>query len=273
MPKVHTTFQGQTTVHNLEDKPGGFTVLVHGQGIKIDVPTFVEINCRTTLRCMEDMNQNQWEWISTGDIFRTLWKEAFDFTHSGNGVPELPPTQLSDLLSSDPGVIHVAGMIVQGCEAGFEGKSAFFRNPETLLHPATERTIMSMFHEMLKLFGGRGTVTKVEKEPEQLEKLPEKKGKKGKKKGDVINIATPEQLAEEEAVFAQERANKDLEQTKSWLSKHALDAKIAALQPEVLEDESDPVVYTASQLLEEIDKQSDIGRQIVELFAAKRDGR
>ena len=40
-----------------------FTCIVHQQGIRVDIPEFVEINSRHTIDCMSKMNQRQWEHI------------------------------------------------------------------------------------------------------------------------------------------------------------------------------------------------------------------
>ena len=80
------------------------------------------------------------------------------------------PTTVAALNKMDMGMIHVAGMIILGCEAMFAGKNVFMRNPETYLHPATERYILGMFQKMLQLCGGKGTVTKTDKAPKNLTK-------------------------------------------------------------------------------------------------------
>lgn len=143
--------------------------MVHKQGIGVSVPGFVEISSRTTLKCMESMTQIQWEWISTGSLFKYLWKMSFDPTAQQGSVGEYIPATIEELNSGDPGVVHVAGMIVQGCEALMAGRNIFVRNPETLLHPVTERYIMGMFREMFKILGYRGTVQTVTQAPENIE--------------------------------------------------------------------------------------------------------
>lgn len=54
-----------------------FTCIVHQQGIRVDIPEFVEINSRHTIDCMSKMNQRQWEHISTGELFQHLFKTLF----------------------------------------------------------------------------------------------------------------------------------------------------------------------------------------------------
>ena len=42
-----------------------FTCIVHQQGIRVNIPEFVEINGRNTIECMEKMSQRAWAHIST----------------------------------------------------------------------------------------------------------------------------------------------------------------------------------------------------------------
>lgn len=253
--EVHTKAAGKTTIHNLESRPGGFTVLVHPQGIKVDVPSFVEVSCRTTIPCMEAVTQGEWEWMSQGDLFKMCWAEAFDFSHGGGKGEELigrtPPATIDELLDSDPGVIHVAGMIVQGCEAMFAGKNVFFRNPETLLHPATERYIVGMFHKMLELCGGRGTVTKTEADPDKVEEAPKPKRGRRKKEPDKQEPEDPEA-----------KTKKDKEHCLEWLSKFPKDKAVVG---------DGNLKYTAAQLTMEIQQDSLIGKRVIELFVQRRD--
>jgi hypothetical protein len=91
MPKLLVTTKGETQETWIEDKPGGFTLVVHDQGLRVDVPDFVEINPRNTIDCMAKMTQQQWDWISNGELFQTLFKMSFDHNHR-NGEIEIPNT-------------------------------------------------------------------------------------------------------------------------------------------------------------------------------------
>ena len=159
-----------------------FTCLVHQQGIRVDVPEFVEINSRTTIDVMSKMSQRAWEHISTGELFQHLFKKVFP-EEDGN-VPI--PATIDGLNKGDYGVIHVAGMIVQGCEAIFEGKTKlFFRNPEDTLHPKAERRIVEMFKDMAALAGAGDEVQVQEMPKEEMpkeEKPSEEKPKRKRKK-------------------------------------------------------------------------------------------
>lgn len=130
-----------------------FTVLVHQPGVRVDIPDSVEINGRNTIDCMAKMTQKQWEWISTGDLFKYLFNKVFEDT----GV--IAPANIQELNDGDFGTIHVCGIIIIGCEAVFAGKKRIFiREPETHLHPKIERTVMSMIYELIHLAGGEDVV-------------------------------------------------------------------------------------------------------------------
>lgn len=137
------------------------TVIVHQQGIRVNVPEFVEINSRNTISCMENMTQKAWEHISTGELFKTLFYKVFP---PEDGHIAIPVT-IEELNNGDFGVIHMAGLIVQSCEAIFDGKTKiFFRNPEDQLHPKAEQRIVSMMKTMMDLLGGGREVQVLEKD-------------------------------------------------------------------------------------------------------------
>ena len=144
-----------------------FTVLVHQQGIRVNVPDFVEINGRNTIDCMEKMSQLAWKHISTGQLFQILFREIFP---EEDGDVPIPAT-IAELNAGDFGVIHASGMITLGCEALFEGKTKlFFRTPEDHLHPKAERRIVSMFKKMQDLLAPgeeTGVATAIAPEPEK----------------------------------------------------------------------------------------------------------
>lgn len=124
------------------------TVIVHQQGIRVNVPDFVEINSRNTIDCMEKMNQKAWTHISTGELFKTLFFTIFP---AEDGDVQIPET-IEQLNNSDYGIIHASGIIVLGCEAIFEGKyKLFLRTPEDHLHPKAERRLINMINKMRDL--------------------------------------------------------------------------------------------------------------------------
>lgn len=57
MVKIVTTVNGEKTEHEIEPGPRNFTCIVHQQGLRVDVPEFIEINPKNTIACMEAMNQ------------------------------------------------------------------------------------------------------------------------------------------------------------------------------------------------------------------------
>ena len=151
-----------------------FTCIVHQQGIRVNIPEFVEINSRNTIDCMEKMNQRAWVHISTGQLFQILFREIFP---EEDGPVDIPLT-IEELNAGDFGVVHACGMIVLACEAYFEGKTKiFFRNPEDNLHPKVERRIVGMFMKMRDLLAPDaegGVATAVAPEPPKEEKPPKK---------------------------------------------------------------------------------------------------
>jgi hypothetical protein len=158
MEKIKITSKvsgGESQEHEIEPV-GGFTVVVHQQGIRVDVPNFVEVNSRNTIDCVQQLNATNWEWISTGDPFRIMYHLAMKDTD----IPE-PPKTIEELKESDFGVQHLCGLLILGSEAMMAGKNVFFRNPENFLHPKVERCFMMSFKAMLRLFGRRGEVKKV----------------------------------------------------------------------------------------------------------------
>ena len=250
MQKVLATSQGKTTEVDIPDKPGGINVIVHHQGIKVDVPEFVEINPRDTLDCMANMTQGQWEWVSTGPIFQELWKLSWDDGHA-SGQQTLPAT-IEELNNSDFGLIHVAGLITLGVEACIAGNSIFVRNPEIYLHPSTERCIMQMFHKMMELTGvGGGEVKVAEKDPPKIKKRKPKTKKRAKKK-----VAKKKEEPEPETPFG---AQDELKETVlKWLK--------CMSDPEKPFAQIGNQVYTKADMILEVANDTDVGRQMIEKF-------
>ncbi len=243
------------TTHIVDDEPvktehelnntTNFTVIVHQQGLKVDVPEFVTVDPQDTIRCMAEMTQKQWEWISTGGLFRHLWEEAFD---PSDRTP--PPKSIEVFNMGDMGLRHMAGMIVLGCEAIFAGRSVFFRNPETYLHPKTERYVATMLKKMLDITGSKGTVTTTEKEPEAFIK-EDLQG--GEPLSSVMENLEAESKAEVET---------DRDQTLFWLKCMEPTKELAELNGERL---------TVERLLQEVTNDTDIGRWLIAQFVQLRD--
>lgn len=148
---THIDEQGNPVQNKFELESKDFAIILHQQNLKVDVLEFVEVNPQDTIQCIDRMKQNEWEWVSSGKLFKTLWNEAFDPSDRIK-----PPALIAVLNLGDLGLRHIAGMITLGCEAAFAGRSVFFRNPETYLHPKTERYIATMLHTMLERCSGKG---------------------------------------------------------------------------------------------------------------------
>lgn len=233
------------TDHEIEGSPRNFTVIVHQQGIKVEVPEFVEIDPQDTIRCMSEMTQKQWEWISTGGLFSELWKEAFDPSDRMD-----PPKSIEMLNMTDMGIRHMAGMIVLGCEACFQGRSVFFRNPETYLHPKTERYVGGMLQKMLNISGNSGTVT------ETAEDAPKEKE---------FNIDLAGDIKQEISTIEKEKNRPvDTELTLKWLGCMEAGKDIVERNGERL---------TVEQLTDEVTNNTDLGRWFVDKFVELRDGK
>jgi hypothetical protein len=137
---------GEKTEHELGDLP--LTVVCHQQGIKVDAPDCVEIGARQTIPCVEALNQSQWDWLSTGPIFKDLFGIAFK-----DQDIEIPAS-VDDLKHGDLGIVHISGMIILAVEACMAGKNIFLREPEMHLHPKTQASVMSMINRLMELMGG-----------------------------------------------------------------------------------------------------------------------
>lgn len=121
----------------IPDQP--FQVIVHQEEINVQVPAFVEISAEDTLACIKALNGKQWQHMSTGQLFRLCWYKFFEHTES---LALKTPTTVEALHASSTGMRHIAGLIILACEALFEGKNIFLKNPETFVHPKTERTLV-----------------------------------------------------------------------------------------------------------------------------------
>lgn len=159
MTEIITTAKGKKQTLEIEEQP--FTLLVAQQGIKIDVPEAVlEIDGMKTLQCIQSLTQKDWAYVSTSPMFIHMFNIVFPHEQKNNkGTPmfeavEIPKT-IEELLDADYGVQHVCGMIILIGEAVFKAQDdnrkikIFIRNPETHLHPSTERTIVGMFKAFL----------------------------------------------------------------------------------------------------------------------------
>ncbi len=137
----------------IPDRP--FQVIVHPDDINVQVPTFVEISAEDTLACVKALNDTQWAHMSTGQLFRACWYKFFEHTESL--ALNVPPT-VAALHTSSTGMRHIAGLIILACEAMFDGKHVFLKNPETFLHPKTERSLVGGILFMRALVQGGDSI-------------------------------------------------------------------------------------------------------------------
>lgn len=133
-------------------KSTGFACLVPRSGIRVDVPGFLEVNAHTTISCVQGLkDERYWQHVSTGPLFQDLFKDVFEER------TKIPIT-LQDLKESGFDVQHVAGMIMLSCEAIFASTKEnpsrlFYREPETHLHPAEARCLMTMINKLRRMMG------------------------------------------------------------------------------------------------------------------------
>ncbi len=129
--------------------PDGFACIVRPQGMAIKIPSHTEINARTTVDYMMALDQRKWTHISTGPLFREFFNDVF------GDIPGVKiPESVEDFPDVDLGVLHVSGLIITAFEAMCErGEKIFIRDPETHLHPAASRCLMTMIHKLRRLGG------------------------------------------------------------------------------------------------------------------------
>jgi hypothetical protein len=149
MTRIIAKVEGKATEHDLPEQP--LTVVVHDPSIKIEVPEVPLVDIKATTQCMEQMSQRAWEHISTGPLFQHLFNALFQ-----DREVRLPPTISTLLADYDEGVIHACGLIILLVEARLAGKRKMFvKNPETHLHPATQRRIVDVLR-MIQSIPGDG---------------------------------------------------------------------------------------------------------------------
>jgi DNA topoisomerase VI subunit B len=236
MALITTTADGVVQNHDLPDNP--LTVIAHPQGIRVDVPEFVEINPKNTIRTMEDMTQTEWQYISNGDLFKELWNTVFP----GDKAIKIPTT-IEELNSGDMGCAHVAGMIVLACEALFEGKKVFFRTPETYLHPATCANLTDMIVKIGRIGNAKTTVADPEQDKQQC-------------------------LVWLNAMEANTRKRPNLEQRAIKVgtgNPTSLSRVIAYL------DDKDKTPVTCADAIEHVKADTALGKKMIALFTAARD--
>lgn len=130
--------------------PSGVMVLVHPAEIKVEADEDAyTITSEDTIKCMKEMTEAAWEFISTGPLFPFFFDILFP--HKQVTLPSSVKVLVEDY---SEGVVHGCGLIVLLCEAVFEGKpKIFLKNPENHLHPSQSRLLMSMILKIRKMSG------------------------------------------------------------------------------------------------------------------------
>jgi hypothetical protein len=245
--------------HDVELTGEGINVILHPQNVRVDIPEALEINAIDTINCIKNLNEEQWEWISKGTLFRIAYRFAM------KDVDPEPP-DFEDLKMGDMGVQHLCGMIILACEAMFaRKKNIFIRNPETYLHPVVERCVMYSFKAMLELTGnGSGVVTKTKSKGgaedeeswfqkelketiREVEGTPPKPKKTKGKKSDAEDAATEDE----------EKLRITLLYLNNKAKHKGNDAAIAKIGDTVI---------SIGQMIEEVKNNSDIGKSMIEQY-------
>lgn len=127
----------------LNNSPG-ITALVHPGDMSLEVPGHQLIGPEETVKCANELEQDQWELIRVNEKFLGVWKEMWENVE--------PPLVLA---KANLALRHIAGMILLMAKAQAEGVNVHLNFPETYLHPAQCRMIMSMLYKLQGKSNGR----------------------------------------------------------------------------------------------------------------------
>lgn len=100
---------------------------------------YVQIGPEETVACANDLEQDQWELIRANKKFLSLWNSCWEST--------APPVVLR---KASLGLRHVAGLILMCIRAKALGQNIHIMFPETYLHPAEQRMLMTMIDKLSK---------------------------------------------------------------------------------------------------------------------------
>lgn len=128
--------------HEVEVKP--LTLICSNGGVRVDVPSRVEISPRHTVPFLEEMPDNSWDNWRQDLEFQRLYK----IVHPDG---KILATAHSDLPERTLGEMHVAGMVMQLLICLRAGRQPFVRLPETYLHPAQQAQLAELFLELQKV--------------------------------------------------------------------------------------------------------------------------
>lgn len=143
---------GKTTEHELPAQP--LTVVLHENSIKVEAPEALKIDPEATIKCMREMSQRAWVHISTGPLFQDLFQTLYPPDDEQHGNVTLPAEIKTLLDDYDDGILHACGLIIMLVESRLEGRDkVFIKNPETHLHPAQQRLLVSLIKKIQRIPG------------------------------------------------------------------------------------------------------------------------
>lgn len=93
-----------------------------------DRPDVVSIDPHDTINRARQISQEEWRGLKHSPRFNDLFRTVF----GDLGLPDQP------LQQHGTGVQHVVGLLVLTFEAMRAGKTPFWRNPESYLHPTAQ---------------------------------------------------------------------------------------------------------------------------------------
>jgi hypothetical protein len=132
----------------LPDEP--FQVIVYDQGINIEAPQFIQITKDTVFREIDIISEDDWNIISSSELFKILWYEFFEAETCATKIP----ITAGALRKSSEEQRFIAGFIILLCESHFQEKNPFIKTPETVLKPACEQKLISAINLCRAMLGG-----------------------------------------------------------------------------------------------------------------------
>lgn len=104
------------------EKTGPVMVLIPPTDMVVEAPDYVKVGPEETVKCSNEIEQDQWELIRVHPAFAKAW---------GLIMKDVEPPVV--LAKSSLGVRHIAGLFLMAVL--HKDKKLFFELPETYLHP------------------------------------------------------------------------------------------------------------------------------------------
>lgn len=120
----------------LNESPGINAIVAPGE-MDIEVPGYLEIDPELTVKTANELEQDQWELIIKNANFLGFWDALWC------GKPPPPILRKGNLATR-----HIAGLILLMVKAKAEGQKVFLKLPETYLHPAECRMLMTFIYKI-----------------------------------------------------------------------------------------------------------------------------